>query len=825
MAFTKIAAAGIGSTETVTVDGLDVINNGSFGGTLSVTGSVSVGGTLTYEDVTNVDSVGLITARSGIVVGSGITLSPDGDIFTTGISTFGGNIQMSVTNPEIEMNVGGPRLRVPAANTLTIHSGAGLGSADEERVRFTAGKVGINTTSPEYALDLRMDNDVASGIIQIIRNNTANGNGSFYCTDLAQVGNFSFGMPDNTNAFTIVDGLGNSGDERIRINSAGLVGIGTDNPLSRLHLTGRISVHHSVVDTEGEFLRIGRTDLPLIRYHSLKARHGGGAAANFISFLLHDSSDVTSQTEVFRLRGDGYVGIGTTVPNHKLHIQGDNPTLALESNSTTGNTNIVFGDGGGETQGRIQYHNNGDYMRFYTSGDERLRIASDGTVGIGTDSPQVHLNVSNPTTLGGTTGNRQDIARFEGHVANDGMLEFANVRLTNGADWQTTTFRIQRRIDSTRMGYIDFGTGSGSGAGGAGRDIQFGSGEGRIMLQLDSAGSVGVGTAAPAVRLDVRNDSGTSADTEPLVALHHSVHDVDGEVLRIGRTDLPTIRYHSLFSEHSGGASSNTLKFYMHTGSAGASASSTRQVLTLQGNGRVGIGTTNGGLEAALEVCSDEGAFIKSFTNATPARVRFSDHASGGAYDQLMTIDYKHSNNQVVDGTAEGLHIFGSESSTAVRIDGLLRITEQPCAVVYQASGPAGGAIDGSSDDAEPIHFDHVHINQGGMAISDDNARITVPVPGNYLVSGMISGTVTTPNVNDGIELIFLVDGSEAISNNSRIEPVDNFGTTAGQSEYAFINTTILTLAENDFVELAVHSVGDADASVTRGHLSVALLN
>ena len=179
----------------------------------------------------------------------------------------------------------------------------------------------------------------------------------------------------------------------------------------------------------------------------------------------------------------------------------------------------------------------------------------------------------------------------------------------------------------------------------------------------------------------------------------------------------------------------------------------------------------------------------------------------------------------MIDGTDEGLHIFGSETTTAVRIDGLLRITEQPCAVVYQASGPAGGAIDGSSDDAEPIHFDHVHINQGGMAIANDNARITVPVPGNYLVSGMISGTVTTPNVNDGIELIFLVDGSEAISNNSRIEPVDNFGTTAGQSEYAFINTTILTLAENDYVELAVHSVGDADASVTRGHLSVALLN
>ena len=81
MAFTKITAAGIGSTETVTLDGLSVINNGSFGGNLTV------GGVLTYEDVTNVDSVGLITARNGIVVGSGITLSKDGDIFATGVTT------------------------------------------------------------------------------------------------------------------------------------------------------------------------------------------------------------------------------------------------------------------------------------------------------------------------------------------------------------------------------------------------------------------------------------------------------------------------------------------------------------------------------------------------------------------------------------------------------------------------------------------------------------------------------------------------------------------------------------------------------------------
>ena len=54
---------------------------------LSIGGPVSIAGTLTYEDVTNIDSVGLVTARNGIVVGSGITLSKDGDGFFTGIVT------------------------------------------------------------------------------------------------------------------------------------------------------------------------------------------------------------------------------------------------------------------------------------------------------------------------------------------------------------------------------------------------------------------------------------------------------------------------------------------------------------------------------------------------------------------------------------------------------------------------------------------------------------------------------------------------------------------------------------------------------------------
>ena len=98
MALTKIGSIGIntgiafaGVTIIATLNGSDAVL--SVGGTVnfvsdvSIGGTVSIAGTLTYEDVTNVDAVGLITARDGINVGSGITLSVDGDGFYTGVVT------------------------------------------------------------------------------------------------------------------------------------------------------------------------------------------------------------------------------------------------------------------------------------------------------------------------------------------------------------------------------------------------------------------------------------------------------------------------------------------------------------------------------------------------------------------------------------------------------------------------------------------------------------------------------------------------------------------------------------------------------------------
>ena len=92
MALTKITGKVVDTTTDLvvgvtTVGGGVSAVDGFFSGIVTFSQGVSIGGTLTYEDVTNVDSVGLITARAGVVVGSGITLSKDGDGFFTGVVT------------------------------------------------------------------------------------------------------------------------------------------------------------------------------------------------------------------------------------------------------------------------------------------------------------------------------------------------------------------------------------------------------------------------------------------------------------------------------------------------------------------------------------------------------------------------------------------------------------------------------------------------------------------------------------------------------------------------------------------------------------------
>ena len=67
--------------------------NNVTGTAATFTGNVNIGGVLTYEDVSNVDALGIVTARSGVNVESGGINVVGGGLTVTGVSTFFSNSQ------------------------------------------------------------------------------------------------------------------------------------------------------------------------------------------------------------------------------------------------------------------------------------------------------------------------------------------------------------------------------------------------------------------------------------------------------------------------------------------------------------------------------------------------------------------------------------------------------------------------------------------------------------------------------------------------------------------------------------------------------------
>ena len=158
MALTKVTGQVINDTTglvvgVTTVGGGLSATDGFFSGIVTFSQGVSIGGTLTYEDVTNIDSVGLITARAGVVVGSGITLSKDGDIFATGVTTSttfsgaftGSGANITALNATQLTSGTVPDARFPA--TLPAVSGENLTGLPAGGA-FVKGVVGVTTLTP-----------------------------------------------------------------------------------------------------------------------------------------------------------------------------------------------------------------------------------------------------------------------------------------------------------------------------------------------------------------------------------------------------------------------------------------------------------------------------------------------------------------------------------------------------------------------------------------------------------------------------------------------------------------------------------------------------
>ena len=255
MALTKVSGSLIKSDITVGVitatsfigpltgDVTGNITGNITGSTASFTGNVSVGGTLTYDDVTNIDSVGLITARTGIHVTGGSvgigTDNPSGKLNIVGSDSQLLNLIQDSGDLAIRLNdrgTGSAYIKVPdnSSASLTFETGGA------ERLRITSdGKIGIGTISVPNNFNVEIANNGTTGLN--IRNTNDSANDSCRIAFSQGSGNLA---SSNTFAdiFPTVDTVsplsghikfrtneGNNLIERLRIGSAGQIGLSGDN--------------------------------------------------------------------------------------------------------------------------------------------------------------------------------------------------------------------------------------------------------------------------------------------------------------------------------------------------------------------------------------------------------------------------------------------------------------------------------------------------------------------------------------------------------------------------------------------------------------------
>ena len=139
----------------------------SITGNLTVTGNANIGGVLTYEDVTNIDSVGVITARSGIKIGptAGVagTFFADGSYITAGIitaTTFHGNGANLTGIDASSLSSGGSVIVQASASAVTVTAGKHLNPA-------TTNTTDLGTSSLRwrnlYTQDLQLSNESSGG--------------------------------------------------------------------------------------------------------------------------------------------------------------------------------------------------------------------------------------------------------------------------------------------------------------------------------------------------------------------------------------------------------------------------------------------------------------------------------------------------------------------------------------------------------------------------------------------------------------------------------------------------------------------------------------
>jgi hypothetical protein len=391
------------NVNATTVSGSTVVATTYTGGSMSLSGNLTLAGTLTTVNITTTN-ISETNVSAGTVSATNI-----------GVTT---------------QTVGTSRI---TSNLLAVGNSNTVGN-----IFTTGGNVGIGVTNPVTwsQLHLKTPSSVSGAFVYL--DATTSTSGKSYAIGSSLSGNISGG--GNLEFYDAT-----SDAARMVIGSTGNVGIANNTPGYRLDVSGSFRA------TSGD-VTLGST---LVTNSNVTTQTTGTSIITTSLLALGNSNTVGN---IFTTGGN--VGIGIASPQESLHVSSSNPVLKLQNNSgstSDPNSGAILLQQTNNTGVRMKYDGATDYFTIQglSSGSDisntviSMKNDTTGFVGIGTASPNDRLHLYTATTSGniGTVvqnGNQQYRIGIRGDTNNSFVIQ----------DDTVTAFRM---VINT-AGNVGFGT-------------------------------------------------------------------------------------------------------------------------------------------------------------------------------------------------------------------------------------------------------------------------------------------------------------------------------------------------------------------------------